>query len=288
MKGLNGFMHLYFFQIESILNKQNNDLAKIKFQSEEANTDEYLKQFFKSFLLKHNHIQDTYYLDVKIENGQEIEIYNKSDLKQIYVKDVLLPIELTSKHRNIIQEQKKSVYTNPDLYIKLTNGIKDKYISVELKSTKNDKIPGSSIQQISPHEWVIFVQHKNDIIKVATGMYINSITEKLTFPDRSPRPEIGFNTLYKWNLNNRIISNSTLQCLYTNNKIKEQILENWNLHLVEEWLSTVKKSTKTQSEKWFNHTIRLYSLSLIEYYDSIDNEQKEVLKHTLQKLTSED
>ena len=119
-------------------------------------------------------------------------------------------------------------------------------------------------------------------------MYINSITEKLTFPDRSPRPEIGFNTLYKWNLNNRIISNSTLQCLYTNNKIKEQILENWNLHLVEEWLSTVKKSTKTQSEKWFNHTIRLYSLSLIEYYDSIDNEQKEVLKHTLQKLTSED
>ena len=129
MKGLNGFMHLYFFQIESILNKQNNDLAKIKFQSEEANTDEYLKQFFKSFLLKHNHIQDTYYLDVKIENGQEIEIYNKSDLKQIYVKDVLLPIELTSKHRNIIQEQKKSVYSNSGPNHKITKGHKNKYNS---------------------------------------------------------------------------------------------------------------------------------------------------------------
>ena len=144
------------------------------------------------------------------------------------------------------------------------------------------------MQQVSPYEWVIFVQHKENTTKVVTGMYINSITERLPFPDRSPRPEIGFNILSRWNSNNRIVKDNTLQCSYTNDTAsKEQLLNNWHKHLSCEWLNIIKKETRTENEKWFNHTIRLYSLELLEYYDSISVNQKVELKKSLQKLIND-
>ena len=50
------------------------------------------------------------------------------------------------------------------------------------------------MQQINPYEWVIFIKQGKPI-EITTGFYLNSITEKVQFPDRSPRPQVSFNTL---------------------------------------------------------------------------------------------
>lgn len=287
MKNFNQFLLLLFYQIEDLLNSDSSGLDTIKFQSEEANTDEYLKLFFKEFLTKNNRIINPYKLDVRIITDQLKTFICNNELECYHIEEVLLPNELLKEHKETIQKQNLSIYTNPDLYIKLTDGISHMFISVELKSTKNDKIPGSSVQQISPYDWVIFVQHKKNKIKVTTGMYINSITERLPFPDRSPRPEIGFNTLCNWNLANRKISNNTLEYSFPNDTAKkEMILQNWHKYLVDEWISTVKKQSKDKNCKWFDHTIRLYSLELLEYYDSISPEEQMKFKESLKSLTN--
>jgi hypothetical protein len=55
---LHSFLIVYFYQVENKLNTTNNGLETIKFQSEEANTDEHLKKYFQDFLLKHNDLLD--------------------------------------------------------------------------------------------------------------------------------------------------------------------------------------------------------------------------------------
>ena len=47
MATLNDFLFVYFFQLETELNTDYNGLDSIKFHSEEANTDEEVKLFFK-------------------------------------------------------------------------------------------------------------------------------------------------------------------------------------------------------------------------------------------------
>lgn len=285
MNNLNGFLHLYFYQLEDMLNKHNSELDKVKFQSEEANTDEYLKLFFKTFILANKSLHSDYHYDVKIKNTKTEEFYKIDDLLKIGIEDVILPSELTEEHKNDIKAQKSAVFTKPDIYLKIISGTKTVYLSVELKSTKNNEIPGSSVQQVSPYEWVIFVQHKNGVNKSVTGVYVNSITGDLPFPDRSPRPKIGFNTLNQWNIDNRIIENGVISYTYSDNSKKEQILIDWNETLVDEWLNTVKSSTKRNNEKWFNNTIRLFSIELLEYYDSLGCCEKRDFLNTLKKLS---
>lgn len=43
---LHSFLIVYFYQVENKLNTTNNGLETIKFQSEEANTDEHLKKYW--------------------------------------------------------------------------------------------------------------------------------------------------------------------------------------------------------------------------------------------------
>lgn len=48
------------------------------------------------------------------------------------------------------------MYVNPDLYIKISGSKEDRFHSIEIKSTKQDTIPGSSVQQIVSDEWGAF------------------------------------------------------------------------------------------------------------------------------------
>ena len=48
LNNLNYFLLVYFYTIECDLNHIDNELKEIKFQSEEANTDEYLKIYFQN------------------------------------------------------------------------------------------------------------------------------------------------------------------------------------------------------------------------------------------------
>lgn len=283
---IQSFLTLYFHKIETLLNKHSSGLEKVKFESEESNTDEHLKLFFQNFLKENNDISDTNLTDLIIKVDNKEHCLKTQDLFCYHIDNVLLPNELTDKQKKEIAKKKKSVYTNPDLYLAISDGKSIYYESVELKSTKNNKIPGSSVQQVSPFEWVIFIKRTKDRIEVTTGFYINSITDKLPFPDRSPRPPIGFKTLLDWNKTYRkVIENKlTIENITAVNDDKLQLLEDWQEFLATEWLEIILKKDTSKNEKWFNNALRKFALKLLEYSKKIKVEEREELIKILKKL----
>lgn len=282
---LQSFLTVYFHKIETLLNENPSGLEHVKFQSEEANTDEYVKKFFQEYLNTHNNISDTTLKQLVVKVDNESHSIDIEQLKQYQIVEVLLPENLDEQQKKEIAKGKNSVYTNPDLYLKITDGSEVFFESIELKSTKSNKIPGSSVQQVSPFEWVIFIKRAKEI-KVTTGFYINSITEKLLFPDRSPRPQIGFKTLVDWNKKHRKIHDTILEISNvtetTNAKI--ELLDDWQDFLANEWLEIILKTERKKTEKWFNNAIRKFAIKLLEHYDKIDEAERTKMMDNLKKL----
>jgi hypothetical protein len=283
---LNSFLIVYFYTIENELNNTKNGLETIKFQSEEANTDEFLKKYFQDFLSKHNDVKDVKLKKLAVKIDSEEHIIEIEKLKSYKITNVLLPEHLSSQQKKEITASKKSVYTSPDLYLEITDGTNVYFESVELKSTKDNNIPGSSVQQVSLFEWVIFVKRDNEKVLVTTGFYINSITEKLPFPDRSPRPQIGFKTLLDWNKKYRKVENEvlTIENITEINNDKIKLLTDWQDYLASEWLEIIKSEESRNSEKWFNNAIRKFALKFLEYSETLTEGEKEKLKSSLTKL----
>ncbi len=282
---INSFLYAYFFTLETRLNNQSNGIEQVKFQSEEANTDEHLKAYFQAFIHNHNSLRQSTLKAISIKVDSEIITLNIEHLQSFEILDVLLPNQLTDELKIKISQSKKSVYTNPDLYLIISDGYTLFYESVELKSTKNNTITGSSIQQIFPFEWVIFIKREQNHVTIATGFYINAITEKLPFPDRSPRPQIGFNTLAEWNKKYRKIEDDVLfiENIVDFKEQKIKLLVDWQNYLAEEWLSIIQESTTRNNEKWFNNTIRKFSLKLLEYTEGLSPSEMVELKNRLTK-----
>ncbi|MFI3270289.1 MAG: hypothetical protein SNG14_05395 [Rikenellaceae bacterium] len=290
-RGYDVFMQLYLYQLECILSGNESLLNKIRFQSEEANTDEDLKLFFKDFMLNNDRLLPHYMFGVDfISDDGVCEQYDCAQFAGYKIEDVYLPNELTEEQKELVKSQKSGAYTNPDILLLVSNGESQQYVSIELKSTKNNKIPGSSVQQVLPNEWVIFIQHKLGRFRVATGQYINSITNRLPFPDRSPRPEIGFNLLADWNMTNRKLQGDRLiiRRNHDEDSKKMLILSDWHNYLATEWLDTIKRESAIKGEKWFNHTIRLFALELLHYYDDLTNDEQQQLRNSLQHLIGND
>lgn len=283
---LNSFLIVYFYKIENELNNTKNGLETIKFQSEEANTDEFLKRYFQDFLTKHNNVKDIKLKKIAVKIDSEEHIIDIEKLKLYRISNVLLPEHLTNEQKKEITASKKSVYTSPDLYLEITDGTNIYFESVELKSTKDNNIPGSSVQQVSPFEWVIFVKRDNEKVLVTTGFYINSITEKLPFPDRSPRPQIGFKTLSDWNKKYRKVENEvlTIENITEINNDKIKLLTDWQDYLASEWLEIIKSEQGRNNEKWFNNAIRKFALKFLEFSETLTESEKENLKTNLTKL----
>lgn len=283
---LNSFLMVYFYKIENELNTKANGLESVKFQSEEANTDEHLKKYFKDFLLKNNDISDVQLKRLAVKIDLEEHIIDIEKLKSYKIINVLLPEQLSLEQKKHITESKKSVYTSPDLYLEITDGKNIYFESVELKSTKDNNIPGSSVQQVSPFEWVIFVKRNKEKVSVTTGFYINSITDKLPFPDRSPRPQIGFKTLLDWNKKYRKVNNDilTIESITEINNEKIKLLTDWQDFLATEWLEIIKAEESRNNEKWFNNAIRKFALKYLEYTTSLTDKEREKLKSNLKKL----
>lgn len=121
---------------------------------------------------------------------------------------------------------------------------------------------------------------------MTTGFYINSITEKLPFPDRSPRPQIGFKTLVDWNKKYRKVQDSILEIStiteITNAKI--ELLDDWQDFLANEWLEIILKTERKKTEKWFNNAIRKFALKSLEHYDKIGEDERIKMMDNLRKL----
>ena len=46
------FLYFYFYYLEELLQQRKSELGRIKFQSEEANTDEFIKRYLKDVILE--------------------------------------------------------------------------------------------------------------------------------------------------------------------------------------------------------------------------------------------
>lgn len=165
MQNIHNFMCIYMYKLEEDLIKHKDDLIAVSFQSDEANTDRPLKEYLKK------HIEESFSSIPKNTNitslcFEETTFTDVQAIKHIQVNRVLLPENISDELKETIKASKSSVYTNPDLYLELILDGELSYESIELKSTKNDSIPGSSIQQIVPEEWVIFIKHSGKNISI--------------------------------------------------------------------------------------------------------------------------
>lgn len=280
---LEPFMYIYMYELELYLNSHTDELLQISFQSDEANTDRPLKEYLKK-TIEHNcnHIEIMKSVStVSMSNSW----YNINDtIKSIVINHVLLPDELSDNIKDILKSRKKGVFTNPDLCLELSIDENIIYETIELKSTKSNAIPGSSVQQVSPYEWVIFIQHNNHTVDVTTGQYINAINTQILFPDRSPRPQVSFNELKNWNRKNRHILNNSIHFESSDNKEKQRLLEDWQSVLAERWIKIVFSNKKRKSEPWFNNNLRKFIILFLEIYDNLPVPKQEEYKKLLHTL----
>lgn len=285
---VNRFMFAYMYELELALKTQKDNLAKVSFQSDEANTDRPLKLFLKNFIEKDFNSLPTSKINFKfnITINDKVENLNYSDFKDIKINKVLLPDELSSELKSKIAENKSSVYTNPDLLLEISDSKNITHCSIELKSTKTNSIPGSSIQQIIPTEWVIFIKHTSKSIDITTGQYIHSINSKLQFPDRSPRPQVAFNELTSWNASNRSLNNTILNYKINSSdeKLKYDLISDWQYYLADRWLEVVFSSSIKTNEPWYNNNLRKFIIKFLEKYDSLTPNEKENFKNKVKSL----
>lgn len=285
---VNAFMYVYMYELEQFLIKNKNKIANISFQSDEANTDRQLKEFLKRIVENSfNKIPDDSIINtVNIED--KVSFSNNNDvLKKIYIDKVLLPEEIDSDVKEILKKDKNSIYTNPDLCFRIINDNETFYKTIELKSTKNNSIPGSSIQQINPTEWVIFIKHTNSNIEITTGQYINAINSKMEFPDRSPRPQVSFKELQDWNDSNRIFNNYTLT--YNSDNInqvmKSELIYDWQKVLVDKWIDVLFDFSEPRNNApWFNNTLRKFILAFTYKYDNLSKQEQDDYKENIKKI----
>lgn len=289
---VNIFMFAYMQELEIELIKNKEDIREIEFHSSEANIDTEFKLYIQNFILSNKNKLDVKNFNKKItfKFSQHEQIERQySDFFNYEVKNVLLPEELVEEHLMYLSHSNQGrVYTHPDLLLEITDGSNLFYRTIELKSTKSNRIPGSSIQQIKPYEWVIFARLTKHDVHISTGLYINSITSRLQFPDRSPRPEVGFNHLNNWNAVNRKVSEQeTLYILdETEERRKNELLYDWQEFLAKRWVNIVFETHTNNQVPWFHTNLRKFILLFLDKYDNLSHAEKREFKENIRKILS--
>lgn len=271
------FLNSFMFELESKLNNNLDYFDEVQFQFDEANTDQQIKIKIKQFILQYFNKIETV-TEIRDEDGR---CFSSND--EFIIKYVKVPSELTDDDKNFIKNSRQAVYTNPDLLLIISNGSEEYKVAVEVKSTKTDKIPGSSIQQIDINDWVIFLKHNDTkIIEFVTGKYLNSISGTMQFPDRSPRPQVSYKILKDWNKDHRKYNDGVLMYDFDSSyDDKVQLLNDWQMLLANRWIDVLKTERKSNSEPWFNNNIRKFSMLLLSYYDKLSIEEKEEFKNII-------
>lgn len=285
---INNFMYLYMYHLEKFLLSKKEEILKLSFQSDEANTDRPLKEYLKN-LIENNFNKIPKKSNINFLNIESHQSTVLSEFNSFKILRVLLPEEIKNNNeiKKAIVNNKTSIYTNPDICFEISDGNKIFYETIELKSTKKDNIPGSSIQQILPNEWVIFIKHTSSSIDIVTGKYINSINTTIQFPDRSPRPQVSFKELKNWNNSFRLICDNILTYSEDKNSInKLNLIQDWQKVLSDRWIDMLFESnTIKANEPWFNNTIRKFILEFLEKYETLNKNEKLNFKRKIKNLT---
>ena len=284
---INNFMYLYMYHSEKFLLSKKEEILKLSFQSDEANTDRPLKEYLKN-LIENNFNKIPKKSNINFLNIESHQSTVLSEFNSFKILRVLLPEEIKNNNeiKKAIVNNKTSIYTNPDICFEISDGNKIFYETIELKSTKKDNIPGSSIQQILPNEWVIFIKHTSSSIDIVTGKYINSINTTIQFPDRSPRPQVSFKELKNWNNSFRLICDNILTYSEDKNSInKLNLIQDWQKVLSDRWIDMLFESnTIKANEPWFNNTMRKFILEFLEKYETLNKNEKLNFKRKIKNL----
>lgn len=277
------FMKIYMYELELYLNTLKDEILKLSFQSDEANTDRPLKEYLK-YLIENNFNGITPKIsEVIIEQTRAYNI--SDDIRNIYIDRVLLPNEISNKLKTLLSKRKNAMYTNPDICLEINDNGNIHYETIELKSTKNDSIPGSSVQQISPEEWVIFIKHTNNSVAISTGRYFHAINTKMQFPDRSPRPQVSYSELENWNNRHRIRHINKLHYQSSaDDTVKRELLCDWQGVLAKRWVNILFTFDKNVKEPWFNNNLRKFILEFLTVYDELNDVKKEEYKAIISSL----
>ena len=129
------FMSAFMYELEKKLNENLNFFDDVKFQFDEANTDQQIKIRLKNFILK-NFTKVENVTEI-VENGKSTKVITTS----FRIVNIKTPSELDEDDKRFIKNTRNSVYTNPDLLFFVDTGETIIRIPIEVKSTKNDKIP---------------------------------------------------------------------------------------------------------------------------------------------------
>ena len=243
-----------------------------------------MKEYFKKLLENNfNKIPSSTEIEMLVDDDRKISI---ESLKDVLVTRILLPEDVTPKIKEILSFGKSGVYTNPDICLELSLGKDFYYEPIELKTTKTDSIPGSSIQQVTPDEWVIFIKFSTTTVDITTGQYINAINSKMQFPDRSPRPQVSFKEMRNWNTQNRFSKEGVLGFKKDDdNRLKYELLSDWQNVLSKRWVDILLNSHSTKNnEPWFNNTLRKFIIDFLGKYDDLALGDQEALKEKIKSL----
>ena len=292
MDNLQLFMHIYMYELETWLNQHFEEVLDISFQSDEANTDRPLKEYLK-------HVIETQCNCIMgFSNVEKLAICNDEKeavtfpiletIKAITIEKVLLPEDITPEIKELLRHKNNAVFTNPDICLVVNIDGKEEFETIELKSTKSDAIPGSSVQQITPDQWVVFVKHNISNAKITTGKYLHAINSKIQFPDRSPRPQVSFSELESWNENCRFVFEDTVA--YNSrgeDSLKYELLTDWQGVLAKRWADIVFDDNPPRREPWFNNNLRKFILEFLNDYDKMSPLQQKDYKHFLESIIKE-
>lgn len=284
MRELDLFMRLYLYELEIWLSEHKQDLLSISFQSDEANTDRPLKEFLKTEIELHCNCLS------RLNGINSIVIDNESypvspSVTNAVVNSVLLP-PISDEVKAILKARKSAVYTEPDICLVVIMNGKPEYVTIELKSTKNDSIPGSSVQQITPEEWVIFIKHTSKTVEITTGQYFYAINSKMQFPDRSPRPQVSFSELLDWNNKCRRNNGDCIEYISKGDEPeKYALLTDWQGVLAKRWVEIVFNTSPRKGEPWFNNNLRKFIMGFLEKYDNMSDDEKKYYKSIVSKIT---
>lgn len=108
----------------------------------------------------------------------------------------------------------------------------------------------------------------------------------MQFPDRSPRPQVSFQEMKKWNAQNRVLSYQSL--IYKKDleeNTKYELIDDWQNVLAQRWIDILFNSKNIRSnEPWFNITMRKFIILFLDKYDSLSISEKERFKKNINDL----
>lgn len=235
------YLHCYMYKFKNHINSFDDykkEIAELKFKIGESNLDldlrNYLAQEIKKFhtTFKENKTMKVWY------NGTEHTL-TEEEIGKISVEKVIAPTETTDlvkyeKGKCQLLKPNARRYVNVDILMILKRDKFNAYVPIEVKSvtsrykekSKKYTITGSSLNQIIPNGWLIFVKHPQDSknfgeVEVAISKY--GLAMKEVKPVVKFNPTVSFELAEQaWKIeDDKIILNEQIQRSSTSDILKE-------------------------------------------------------------------